>query len=286
RWNGPQGAIIARTGGNGPPLVLVHGYPQTHAEWHKIAPALAEHFSLVLPDLRGYGASAAPASEKGLLYSKRAMASDIAGLMTSLGHETFFYCGHDRGARVGYRLALDHPQRVKKLSLLDIIPTVAMWDGMDARRAMQVYHWQFLAQPAPLPETLISGAPVHYIDHTLASWTKTKSLAAFSAGALQHYRAFFSAPDRIHATCEDYRAGATIDVDADRADLAARKTIDCPVQILWGASGIPAAGASPLDIWTKLFAPHATGQAIDSGHFLPEENPDATAAALLAFLKT
>ncbi len=153
------------------------------------------------------------------------------------------------------------------------------------KRALQVYHWAFLAQPAPLPETLIGAAPVSYIDHTLASWTKQKSLAAFSAGALAHYRAFFSQPARLHATCEDYRAGATLDVEADRADLAAQKIIACPTQILWGAAGIPAAGAGPLDVWRATFAPQAEGSAIDAGHFLPEENPAATAAALLAFLK-
>ncbi|MGL4324755.1 MAG: alpha/beta fold hydrolase [Beijerinckiaceae bacterium] len=284
RIDGAHGPVFARSGGKGPPLLLVHGYPQTHVEWHKMASALARHFTLIIPDLRGYGASSAPASEKGALYSKREMGNDLLRLMDELGHSQFFYAGHDRGARVGYRLALDHPGRVKKLSILDIIPTVSMWDGMDAKRAMQVYHWQFLAQPAPLPETLIGGAPVHYIDHTLASWTKTKSLSAFSAGALAHYRAFFSQSAHIHATCEDYRAGATIDVDCDRIDLNAGKKLQCPAQILWGAVGIPAAGASPLDVWRATFAPQAVGQAIESGHFLPEENPDDTAAALIAFL--
>ena len=282
---GPHGDIFARAGGKGPPLLLIHGYPQTHAEWHKIAPALAEQFTLVIPDLRGYGASAAPRSEKGTLYTKREMGDDLLKLMDALGHPKFFCAGHDRGARVGYRLALDHPERIKRLSILDIIPTVSMWDGMDAARAMQVYHWQFLAQPAPLPEMLIGGAHLAYINHTLASWTKAKTLDGFSADALDHYRAFFADHARIHATCEDYRAGATIDAGYDRADLLAGRKIQCAVQVLWGAVGIPAAGSSPLDVWRATFAPQAEGQAIDSGHFLPEENPQATGAALLAFFR-
>lgn len=283
--DGPEGKIFARSGGSGPPLLLIHGYPQTHAEWHKIAPALAQHFTLIIPDLRGYGASAAPHSEKGALYTKREMGSDLLRLMDALGHHEFYCAGHDRGARVGYRLALDHPHRIKKLSLLDIIPTVSMWDDMDAKRAMQVYHWQFLAQPSPLPEMLIGGAHLAYINHTLASWTKAKTLDSFSEGALAHYHAFFSEPSRIHATCEDYRAGATTDAGYDRADLLMKKQIQCAVQVLWGAVGIPAAGASPLDVWRETFAPHAQGRPIDSGHFLPEENPDDTAAALLEFFR-
>lgn len=282
---GPHGPVFARVGGKGPPLLLIHGYPQTHAEWHKIATALAEFFTLVLPDLRGYGQSAAPRSKNGTLYTKREMGSDLLRLMDALGHAKFYCCGHDRGARVGYRLALDHPERIKKLAVLDIIPTVSMWDGMDARRAMQVYHWQFLAQPDPLPEMLIAGAHLAYINHTLASWTKAKALDCFSEGALAHYQNFFADHARIHATCEDYRAGATIDAGYDRADLLLHKTIQCPVQVLWGAVGIPAAGASPLDVWRATFAPHAQGRAIDSGHFLPEENPADTAAALLEFFR-
>lgn len=283
--DGAHGPIFARSSGKGPALLLVHGYPQTHAEWHTIAPELAQHFTLVIPDLRGYGASSAPHSEKGALYTKREMGSDLLRLMDGLGHPEFYYAGHDRGARVGYRLALDHPHRVKKLSLLDIIPTISMWDGMDAKRAMQVYHWPFLAQPSPLPEMLIGGAHLAYINHTLASWTKTKTLDEFSEGALAHYHAFFSEPSRIHATCEDYRAGATTDAGYDRADLLTKKQIQCAVQVLWGAAGIPAAGASPLDIWRATFAPQAQGQPIDAGHFLPEENPQDTAAALIAFFK-
>jgi haloacetate dehalogenase len=219
-----------------------------------------------------------------VLYGKRAMGADIIALMEALGHVRFGVIGHDRGARVAYRLALDHPGRVEKLVLLDILPTLSMWEGMNAGRALQVYHWSFLAQPAPLPETLIRADPQAYLEHTLASWTGAKNLESFSALAMRSYSDSFNDPSRIHAACEDYRAGATIDPDHDRADRAAGKTIACPTLVLWGDSGIPAAGTSPLDIWRETFAPHATGQAITSGHFLPEENPVDTLAALKPFL--
>ncbi len=282
----PGGGLFVRVGGHGPPLVLLHGFPQTHAEWHKIAPALAERFTLIIPDLRGYGNSAMPESLGGAAYTKRQMAEDVIMLMAHFGFDQFAVVGHDRGARVAYRLALDHPERVSRLVLIDILPTYQMWSRMDAARAMQAYHWMFLAQPAPLPEVLIAGAPQLYLDHTLASWTKTKSLQGFDARALAHYRAAFAASGRIHACCEDYRAGATHDRMADEADLAARKTLDMPVLALWGTAGIPAGaqtGLGPLELWAAL-APGITGMALDGGHFLPEENPQACAAALLAFL--
>lgn len=276
--------IFARVGGEGPPVLLVHGYPQTHVEWHRIASELARRFTIVAMDSRGYGESSIPASVKGEGYSKRAIGADLIAAMAQLGHRRFAVIGHDRGGRVAYRLALDHPDHVTKLAALDIIPTIDMWEGMNATRAMQTYHWSFLAQSEPLPEMLIGKEPVRYIDHTLASWTKSKSLAPFDEGALAHYRAFFAQPERIRACCEDYRAGATIDVEHDRADRAAGKTVQCAMLALWGDAGIPAAGASPLDIWRKSFAPQATGEGIDSGHFLPEENPRATLAALVPFL--
>lgn len=280
------GGIFARVGGSGPPLLLLHGFPQTHVEWHKIAPLLAQRFTLIIPDLRGYGASAMPVSHAGAAFSKRLMAEDAIALMAHFGFTRFAVVGHDRGARVAYRLALDHPETVTKVALIDIIPTCEMWSRMDAARALQAYHWMFLAQPEPLPETLIAGAAQLYLDHTLASWTRSKSLAAFDEAALDHYRAAFAAPGRIHATCEDYRAGATLDRTADEADLAAGRTLTMPVLALWGTAGIPAGGKTgvgPLEIWARL-APGITGAALEGGHFLPEENPDATAAALLAFL--
>lgn len=284
--NGPVGRIFARVGGEGPPLVLIHGFPQTHAEWHRLAVELAKTHRVICPDLRGYGWSAAPPSDKGALYAKRAMGEDIVALMEALGHVQFAIIGHDRGARVGYRVALDHPGRVERLVLLDILPTLSMWEGMNAARALQVYHWSFLAQPAPMPEKLIKADPQTYLEHTLASWTGARNLGPFVPLAMKSYSDSFNETSRIHAACEDYRAGATIDVDHDRADRKAGKTIACPVLVLWGDSGIPAAGTSPLDIWRATFAPAATGRAIASGHFLPEENPGDTLAALLPFLAT
>jgi haloacetate dehalogenase len=276
--------IFARIGGEGPPLVMLHGFPQTHVEWHRIAADLATRFHVVAMDLRGYGSSSIPDSTEGAAFAKREMALDVVAVMQALGHERFAVVGHDRGARVAYRLALDAPQRVTRLALLDIMPTVSMWDGMNAARALQVYHWSFLAQPAPLPEMLLGSAPAAYLDIKLAQWAGSRSLDVFDAGALAHYRAFFAEPARLHACCEDYRAGATIDVAHDLADLAAGRTIACPTLVLWGDAGIPAASSSPLDTWHATFALHATGHGIESGHFLPEENPTATLAALLPFL--
>lgn len=276
------GKLFARSGGEGPPLLMVHGYPQTHVEYHRIAPALAKHFTLILPDLPGYGWSAIPEPDKDHApYTKRAMAAAFVELMEKLGHVHFLLCGHDRGGRVGYRMALDHPGRVAKLAVLDIIPTLEMWKSMNAARAMQVYHWTFLAQRHPLPETLISKAPIEYLEWTLGSWSPD-GLAKFDPRAMDHYRAFFSDPLRIRACCEDYRAGQSTDVKFDRADFDAGKKITCPTLALWGASGIPSKGESPLDIW-RQWAPKAEGKAIECGHFLPEENPHDTEAALIEF---
>jgi haloacetate dehalogenase len=276
------GAVFARVGGNGPPLLLLHGYPQTHVEWAPIAGALAARFTVVAMDLRGYGASAAPASQGGALYAKRLMAQDARAAMAALGFARFSVCGHDRGGRVAYRLALDAPEAVDKIAALDIAPTADMWAGMDAERAMQVYHWTFLAQPAPLPETLIAGAARAYLDHTLASWTKTKTLAPFSPDALAAYRDNFSRPERIHACCEDYRAGAALDRAADEADRAAGRKIAAPLLALWGGAGIPAKGRPLVEVW-RGWARDVRGASLDCGHFLPEEDPDGTLKALFAF---
>jgi haloacetate dehalogenase len=283
RIDTPIGKIFARTGGNGPPLLLLHGYPQTQVMWHRVAPALAQHFSLVIPDLPGYGASAIPQADANHApYDKRSMAKAMVEAMQALGHEKFLLAGHDRGGRVAYRLALDHAARVQRLATLDIVPTSDMWHAWDRAMAMKAYHWTFLAQPAPLPEMLIEREPVAYLEWKLASWTKAKNLSAFDPQALAHYRAAFSDPAHIHAHCEDYRAGAGTDLANDEADRAAGNTIVCPMLALWGSAGFPSQTSGPLDIWRK-WAPFAEGKAIDSGHFLPEENPDATAAALLEF---
>ncbi len=277
-----EATIFARVGGAGPPLLLLHGYPQSHLMWARVAPALAARFTVVVADLRGYGRSSAPPSHNGERYSKRVMAKDAIALMSSLGHETFAVAGHDRGGRVAYRLALDHPERVTKIAVLDIVPTWEMWAGMDAARAMTVYHWMFLAQPEPLPETLIGAADQTYLDHTLASWTADRSLKSFAPDALEAYRAAFRDPVRVHATCEDYRAGATIDRALDGADLAAGRKIEAPLLALWGATGIPARGEGPLAVWRR-WASNVSGSGIECGHFLPEEAPEATTKALAAF---
>lgn len=277
------GRIFARSGGEGPPLLLLHGYPQTHVMWHRVAPALAGKFTLILPDLPGYGWSVAPApAADHAPYHKAAMAAAMVALMEKLGHARFRLAGHDRGGRVGYRLALDHPGRLHRLAALDIVPTYDMWDRLDRKLGHKIYHFMFLAQPAPLPETLIGKDPLFYIDWTLASWSGTKDLSVFDPRALAHYRAFFQDPSRIHACCEDYRAGYSTDFLRDEADRKSGRKIGCPLLAVWGKSGTPGAIEDPLAVW-RQWADDARGHAIPSGHFVAEENPEATAAALLEF---
>lgn len=278
--------FFARVGGSGPALLCLHGYPQTHVTWHKIAPELAQSNTVVAMDLRGYGGSTAPASDPAHeTYSKRTMAADGIALMRRLGHERFTVMGHDRGGRVAYRMALDSPASVARLILVDIIATIDNWERMRARSAINSYHWGFLAQPHPLPETLIGSHPAYYLEHTLASWTKDKTLQAIDAGALEHYRASINDPARIHAMCEDYRAGARYDWQADQASRDAGERITVPVHVLWASSYLTATKGEfdPLELW-RGWADIVTGTEVDSGHFLAEENPDATVAAILAFL--
>lgn len=279
------GKLFCRIGGEGPPLLLVHGYPQTHVMWHKVAPDLSKHFTLVLPDLPGYGQSAIPAlSDDHAAYSKRSMAGALADLMASLGHKTFALAGHDRGARVSYRMALDNPDLLTRLVVIDILPTYDYWKRLDRTFALQIYHWAFLAQPAPFPENLITPSAVQYLEHTLASWTASKDLSPFHPDALTHYRSFFSQADRIAATCEDYRAGARIDVEHDAADLDAGNRITVPTQAIWGGTGIAQAKETPLSVWSK-WAADVTGAPVASGHFVPEENPDDLLREMLPFLR-
>jgi haloacetate dehalogenase len=282
----PRGAdIFARLGGEGPPLVLLHGYPQTHAMWHRVAPKLAGHFTLVIPDLRGYGSSSVPAdTEDHFSYSKRAMAQDICDVMDALGHREFLVCGHDRGGRAAYRLALDEPSRVARLAVLDIVPTFDMWHRLTPELAMKTFHWTFLAQPAPWPERMIGADPIGWLEEKVGSWNGSGKISIFAPEALAHYRAFFTQPERLHATCEDYRAGATYDLRADEADRAAGRTIACPTLALWGSAGIPGKTDGPLAIW-RTWCSDVRGQAIDCGHFLAEEAPGETLAALLPFLR-
>jgi len=276
--------IFVRTGGTGPALLLLHGYPQTHVTWHKIAPELARHVTLVLADLRGYGASSAPPGDaEHKTYSKRTMAEDCLAVMRALGHERFMVGGHDRGGRVAYRLALDHPKAVRALIPIDILPTAEVWRRMTAERAVSGYHWQFLAQPYPLPEALIGKDPVYYLEHTLKSWAGPRDLSPFSAEALAHYRALLKETTRLHAVCEDYRAGAGIDRQLDEADLAAGRKIACPTFVLWGSDYLGRGAANPLDVW-RTWCTNVDGAVVKSGHFLAEENPQATLAALVPSL--
>ena len=271
--------IFLRTAGSGPPLLLVHGYPETHAMWHKVAPALAERFTVVCPDLRGYGASSKPESDpEHVTYSKRAMARDLVEVMASLGHDRFHVAGHDRGGRVTHRLALDHPGRVERVAVLDIIPSLHVFDDVDQAVATGTYHWFFLIQPAPLPERLIGNDPELWLRWHLRSWSAGRD-DFYDPEAVAAYVAAFSDPKSIHATCEDYRAGASIDLVHDRADVAAGRRIAAPLLVLWGALGKPQdLGA----VWRER-ADHVTAVPLQAGHFLAEEVPQETAAALLDF---
>lgn len=279
-----SGAEIAlMQGGSGAPLVLLHGYPQTHVIWHKVAPILAARFTLIIPDLRGYGASSKPATdEKHLSYSKRAMALDIVEVMRTSGYGRFDVVGHDRGGRVAYRLALDHPERVRRVAVLDIVPTLEQFERLNRFSARQAYHWYFLAQPAPFPEKMIGNDPDYFLTHTLESWCGTPG--AFTSEAMNQYRESFRDPAMIHATCEDYRAGIGVDCEFDEADRKAGKKIEARLLALWGGRGRPNRGMGLLDIW-KSWARDVTGEPLDCGHFIPEEQPSELATRLLDFFK-
>lgn len=277
--------IFLRTGGSGPPLLLIHGFPQTHAMWHKVVPELARHFTVVLPDLRGYGFSSCPPNDsRNAAYSKRAMGEDLFEAMTALGHDRFAVVGHDRGGRVAYRMALDAPARIRALSTLDILPTFDMWENFTVSFAMDTYHWLFLAQPHPLPEMLIERAPIAYLDYTLARWSGAKDLSAFDEAALAEYRLHYATPEHIHATCNDYRAGQTVDYELDRADRAAGRRIEPPLLALWGETGVPASEKDVLATW-KAWGRDVGGAAIRCGHFIAEEDPATCLESLLPFLK-
>ena len=266
-------------GGSGPPLLLLHGYPQTHVMWHKVAPRLAESFTVVVPDLRGYGDSTKPpGDDTHAAYSKRAMAKDQVEVMEALGSESFFVAGHDRGGRVGHRMALDHPERVSKLSVLDIVPTHKVFSTIDQTMATGYYHWFFLIQPFDLPETLIGSNPEFYLRKKLGSWGA--DVDSFSPEAMAEYVRCFSNPETIHATCEDYRAAASIDLEHDEADMGEK--IACPVRVLWGAKGLMERRYDVLATWRER-AIDADGRALPCGHFLPEEAPDETYAELARF---
>jgi len=286
-----QVELFARTGGDPsrPALLLLHGYPQTHAMWHRVARELGAEFALVIPDLRGYGDSTKPAPAPTpeldhAQHSKRAMAEDMVALMRSLGHERFAVVGHDRGGRVAHRLALDHPERVERLVVIDIVPTLDMYDATDMRFASWYYHWFFLIQPAPLPERMIGADPSFYLRWTLGAWG-THGLGFVEPEALAEYERCFCRADTIHAACEDYRASASIDLEHDRASRAAGVKIACPTLVLWGTRGVVGRLYDPPALWRAQCAATVEGAALAAGHFIPEELPAETVTRLRAFLR-
>jgi haloacetate dehalogenase len=264
---------------DGPALLLLHGYPQTHAIWHKVAPRLAERFNVVATDLRGYGDSAKPpASERHESYSKRVMARDQVEAMQALGFGRFFLVGHDRGARVAHRLAVDHPDRVHKLVVLDIAPTLAMYEQTTEAFARAYWHWFFLILPAPVPEDMIGSDAKGYLRAKMAD---SLMRGVFAPVAWAEYERCFT-PGAIHASCEDYRAAASIDLEHDRADRDANRGIRCPVLALWGARGIIGTCFRPIEEWKRVAA-DVRGRDVPSGHYIPEEAPDVLVAELEQF---
>ena len=274
--------LHARVGGAGPPLLLLHGHPQTHAIWHRVAPALAQRFTLVLADLRGYGASSKPPGDADHgNYSKRTMARDMLRLMQSLGHARFDVLAHDRGARVAHRLALDHAGAVRRLVLLDIAPTLAMYEQTTEAFARAYWHWFFLIQPAPMPERLIDADPAAYLRDTMGK--RSAGMAPFDPRALAAYEAGLRQPGAAHGLCEDYRASAGIDLVHDRADRDAGHRLAQPLLALWGAQGVVHRCFQPLAEWQRV-ADDVRGGPLPCGHYIAEEAPEALLAQVLPFL--
>lgn len=277
--------LHARIGGraDAPALLMLHGFPQTHAMWHRVAQRLAPHYRIVLPDLRGYGDSDKPRGEPDHAnYSKRTMAADLAALMHSLGHERYFVAGHDRGARVAHRLALDHAGAVRKLALLDIAPTLDMYAATDMRFASAYYHWFHLIQPHPLPERMIGADPRFYQRVKLGGWG-SNGTGYMEDEALAEYERCFCRPESIHGVCEDYRASAGIDLEHDRASRAAGQRIACDTLVLWGERGVVQALFDPLALWKAQCSAAVSGHAVPAGHYIAEELPDETARELRGF---
>jgi haloacetate dehalogenase len=277
--------IFLRRAGAGPPLLLLHGFPETHLMWHGVGPHLARDFTVVAADLRGYGRSGCPASAPDHApYAKRALARDMVAVMERLGFPHFFLAGHDRGGRVAYRLALDHPDRVARLAVLDILPTETVWARADARLALGFWPWSLLAQPAPLPERLLTAAPEAIVEDALGGWGSPA--AAFPPEVRAAYAEALRDPAHAHAICEEYRAAATLDRDHDKVDRAAQRKIACPLLALWSAGGALdswcAEDGGPLALW-RDWAEDVQGQALAAGHFFPEESPEETAGILGRF---
>lgn len=270
----PAGQIRLRHGGSGPPLLLLHGNPQTHAMWHRVAPALAERFSVVCPDLRGYGGSFKPgATPDHSPYAKAEMSRDMVATMEQLGHGRFLIGSHDRGARVAHRLAIDFPDRVEKLAVLDIVPTIEHFERTDMKFALGYYHWFWLAQPHPFPEVLIEAAPETWFAFQTARAPEPPLF--FAPEALADYLAAIRDRKTITGICEDYRAAATIDLEHDRASRSAGRKVQCPMLVLWGTKGRIGAWYDALAIWREYCTAVVTGGSVESGHFIPEEAPEA-----------
>lgn len=280
---GRAGLLHTRRAGQGPAVLLLHGHPQSHVMWHRVAPALAQHFTVVMMDLRGYGDSARPAPDAAhAVYSKRAMAQDAMDVMQQHEFECFQVLAHDRGARVAHRLALDHPQAVERLLLLDVAPTLAMYENTTEAFARAYWHWFFLIQPSPLPEALIASDPVRYVRSVMGS--RHAGLAAFAPDALAEYERCAQIAGTATGICEDYRASATIDLEHDRTDLRAGLQLAQPLRVLWAEHGAVGQCFDVLALWRKV-ATAVSGQSLTCGHYMAEELPDAVLVEALQFFK-
>ena len=273
--------IACQIGGSGPPLLLLHGFPQTKAIWHRVAPELAKYYSVVAADLRGYGASSKPHGKfDHSTYSKRSMAADQHAVMQSLGHEQFFLLGHDRGGRVSHRLAMDFPKSVRKLMILDISPTLTMYENTTMEFARGYWHWFFLIQPEPVPETLIGADPEYWLKNHMGRHAGT---SIFDPQCWADYLTGASNPESMHAMCEDYRAAATIDLVHDRADRAEDKKLLMPVRVLWGEHGLINKCFAPIEDWKRVASNEVTGCHVPCGHYIPEEYPEELIAEAKTF---
>ena len=280
-----RGSVFARVGGSGPPLLLLHGYPQTHLMWHSTAPLLTGGHTVVVADLPGYGASFRPTpTPDHTAHSKRALAADLVEAMAVLGHDRFAVAGHDRGGRVAYRMALDHPDRVRAAAVLDVVPTGEVWARADAAMVLGYWHWAFLAQPAPLPERLIAADPDAFFDLHVRALGLGRAPGRYPVDLVAAYRALLDDPGTVQAICEDYRAGAGVDRDHDDADRG-RRRVECPLLALWSARGaLPRFYGDVLDVW-RPWARQATGQGLDASHFVVEDQPEQVAVLLSDFLQ-